>query len=125
MKNKLAITLLVCLLGEGAAAQEQEPELRWGKFGFYSNWRRESDKPGDDNTIRGIHGRQEAWTNYYPSVEWSGILDEGGFLILNHDPWRLGAIARKRRFKTVNEASSDFGAVTRCMGKMPMSPTTP
>lgn len=55
----------------------------------------ESDKPGEDNTIKGIHGRPEAWTNYYPSVKWSGILDEDGFVILNHDPWRWHSLDHK------------------------------
>ncbi|WP_145384889.1 hypothetical protein [Stieleria neptunia] len=37
--------------------------------------------------IGSVRGRPNKWSNYYPGVEWSGILDRKGNVIMNDDPW--------------------------------------
>jgi len=34
-----------------------------------------------------IRGRPKPWSTYYPSCQWTGILDQEGHVIINCDPW--------------------------------------
>jgi hypothetical protein len=41
-----------------------------------------------DKRINGsVRGRPTEWSNYYPRVEWSGILDASNNVIINDDVW--------------------------------------
>ena len=59
---------------------------------FYGNDKLSEASEKKEGKIGHIRGRPEVWTNYYPSYEWSGILDEDQKIIINHDPWNWDTI---------------------------------
>jgi hypothetical protein len=44
-----------------------------------------------------IKGRPDEWSNYYPGVEWTGILDSEGRILINDDVWSWHTIDVKDR----------------------------
>jgi hypothetical protein len=53
---------------------------------FASDELSERNDKGEDEHFGTILGRPEAWTDYYPSCQWSGFLDAEGRVIGNHEP---------------------------------------
>lgn len=53
---------------------------------LYSNESFVSDRNGK-RLIGSVRGRPKEWSNYYPRVEWSGILDGANNVIINDDVW--------------------------------------
>jgi hypothetical protein len=54
---------------------------------FFSRDKLSEVEDGDKQTkIKHIRGRPVKWTNDYPSCKWTGILDSGQRVIINHDP---------------------------------------
>lgn len=64
-----------------------------------------------ERKIGHIRGRPEAWITYYPSYEWSGILDRDQKVIINHDPWNWNTIDHELGKKTSLDGA--FGLVFR------------
>lgn len=59
-----------------------------------------------------VRGRPEAWTVYYPSCEWTGILDQDQKVIINHNPWSWNSIDPELGKKTSLDGGA-FGLVFR------------
>lgn len=66
----------------------------------------------EERKIGHIRGRPEAWTTYYPSYEWSGILDDDQKVIINHDPWHWDTIDHELGKNTSLDGGA-FGLVFR------------
>ena len=47
--------------------------------------------------------RPNTWSNYYPGVDWSGILDENQNVIINDDVWNWDTIDFEKHGETMNE----------------------
>jgi hypothetical protein len=65
-----------------------------------------------ERVMEHIRGRPEAWTDYYPGYEWTGILDSDQRVIINHDPWNWHTIDHKLSPKTSLDGGA-FGLVFR------------
>ena len=48
-----------------------------------------AEQPGGNapSLIGHIKGRPKDWSDYYPGVEWTGIMDPEGHVIINDDVW--------------------------------------
>jgi len=79
---------------------------------FYGDDEFSAPSEKKERKIGHIRGRPEAWTTYYPSYEWSGILDEDQKVIINHDPWNWDTIDYELGTKTGLDGGA-FGLVFR------------
>jgi hypothetical protein len=54
---------------------------------FFASDELSASEDGEEpSKIGQIRGRPKAWTDYYPSCEWTGILDADKRIVINHDP---------------------------------------
>ena len=72
----------------------------------------EGEDSGEQHRIGHILGRPEAWTDYYPGYEWTGILDADQQVIINHDPWNWDTIDHELGPATILDGGA-FGIVFR------------
>jgi hypothetical protein len=80
---------------------------------FFSRDELSEAKEGENQPKIGhIQGRPEAWTDYYPGYEWTGILDADKRVIINHDPWNWDTIDHDLGSKTSLDGGA-FGIVFR------------
>jgi hypothetical protein len=80
---------------------------------FFSRDELSETEGGDKQAKIGhIRGRPEAWTDYYPGYEWTGILDADQRVIINHDPWNWDTIDHDLGPKTSLDGGA-FGIVFR------------
>ena len=79
---------------------------------FYGDDELSAASEKKERLVGHIRGRPEAWTNYYPGYEWTGILDANQRVIINHDPWNWDTIDHKLGPKTSLDGGA-FGLVFR------------
>lgn len=85
---------------------------------FFSRDELSETQDGDDQPKIGhIRGRPEAWTDYYPGYEWTGILDADQKVIINHDPWNWDTVDHDLGPKTSLDGGA-FGIVFRLVRDM-------
>jgi len=85
---------------------------------FFSRDELSEAQDGEDQSKIGhIRGRPEAWTDYYPGYDWTGILDANQKVIINHDPWNWDTIDHDLGPKTSLDGGA-FGIVFRLVRDM-------
>jgi len=87
-------------------------------------WLYINDSIADNDTGYGhIKGRPEGWTAYYPSVEWTGIMDTKGRVILNDDSRRWHTSDHEKNPKTLFTGINRIGVVFRVIRDQFPDPT--
>jgi len=84
---------------EGLTVQEAHSALASLIYAIDNPWVYADDTLADNRTglIKGIKGRPKEWSNYYPSVSWSGVMDTDGRVLINDDVWSWHATDRRER----------------------------
>jgi hypothetical protein len=69
---------------EGLTVEESQSFLASVIYAIDNPWVYSDDEIQIDGHIK---GRPKQWTDYYPSVKWTGILDSEGRVLINDDVW--------------------------------------